>query len=155
MAPMIRAHPRALVSVMLLACASCTIGKAPYPREAEECQKIESRGEEMYRAGDYEGAIAQFSILLDRYDGAYTIPHYLRGKARFATGDLDGAIDDYDRELVVHPHATVDHIQMVLRARRVAADAKATGQGYRRSPPPPIGWAADLDVDLAVAPVGS
>jgi Ca-activated chloride channel family protein len=72
--------------------------------EAGEAAKAQSlfedsqwRGSAAYRAGDFESAIGEF-IQQDSADG-----HYNRGNALAKSGDLDGAIEAYDRALQLEP----------------------------------------------------
>ena len=72
--------------------------------EAGEAAKAKSlfedsqwRGSAAYRAGDFESAIGEF-IQQDSADG-----HYNRGNALAKSGDLDGAIEAYDRALQLEP----------------------------------------------------
>ena len=72
--------------------------------EAGEAAKAQSlfedsqwRGSAAYRAGDLESAIGEF-IQQDSADG-----HYNRGNALAKSGDLDGAIEAYDRALQLEP----------------------------------------------------
>ena len=72
--------------------------------EAGEAAKAQSlfedsqwRGSAAYRAGNFESAIGEF-IQQDSADG-----HYNRGNALAKSGDLDGAIEAYDRALQLEP----------------------------------------------------
>lgn len=96
-------------------------------RDQLQQRQIE-QGVQAYRAGDFAAAARQFEGI-DSDEALYNL-----GNARARLGDLDGAVDAYDRALSAHP-GMADAV--ANRAVVDAARKRKPPPGANRSPSPP------------------
>src|SRR5207302_11149627 len=100
-----RLLPFAILGLLFLPlCAS-----AQHPQLAKKYVK---HGIQLFEKGDTAGAIAQYDRAL-AINSKFPEAYLNRGKAKRASGDLDGAIDDYEATAELSP-------QMVVNNRDVA-----------------------------------
>jgi len=83
--------------------AACTrLINADMLKDTQLAMAYYQRGSALYRKGDFNGAIANFSEAL-RHDPKYVNAYSYRGEARRSNGDLDGAIADLDQAIRLDP----------------------------------------------------
>lgn len=112
---------RSLPVVALIAIAIASSGCSRYRRAASEDFKVETArvqvervsallasGEEKLLAGDYEGAAADLSAVLE-LDPQQATAHSQRGVARAKLANFDGALADYTRALELDPDLYIAH----------------------------------------------
>jgi tetratricopeptide (TPR) repeat protein len=61
-----------------------------------------NRGNERYKKGDLDGAIADYDAALT-FDPRWALAYNMRGSARYNKGDLDGSIADYELAIKSDP----------------------------------------------------
>jgi tetratricopeptide (TPR) repeat protein len=109
-----RCHYLVLVIVFFLATASFSQGQ-PSPAAA-----YYNRGNERYKKGDLNGAIADYDAALT-FNPRWALAYNMRGSARYGTGDLEGSIADYTRAIEIDPRLALAHYNRG-KARRVKGD---------------------------------
>lgn len=93
-----RCHCLALLIILLLAAAP--LCQAQTSRFAAAYY---NRGNELYKKGDLDGAIADYDAALT-FDPRWARAYNMRGSARYNKGELDGSIADYTRAIEIDPH---------------------------------------------------
>src|SRR5882724_6191097 len=90
-----------------------------------------NRGNERYKKGDLDGAIADFDAALT-FDPSWALAYNMRGNARYNKGDLDGSIADYTRAIEINPHLALAHYNRG-KARRDTGDLDGSIADYSRA----------------------
>src|SRR6266487_1693102 len=62
-----------------------------------------NRGNERYKKGDLDGAIADYDAALT-FNPRWALAYNMRGSARYGKGDLEGSIADYTTAIEIDPH---------------------------------------------------
>jgi len=84
-------HRRHLFALIILLLAAASLCQAQTSRFAAS---YFNRGNERYKKGDLDGAIADFDAALT-FDPRWAPAYNMRGSARYNKGDLDSSIADY------------------------------------------------------------
>ena len=71
-------------------------------------------GMNMGMKGDYQGAIAEFTDVINQYPEAAAEAYYNRGIARNRAGDWTGAIADYNYSLSLNPNFAEVYVERGL-----------------------------------------
>src|SRR2546421_10088511 len=90
-----------------------------------------NRGNEKYKKGDLDGAIADYDAALT-FDPRWARAYNMRGSARYNKGDLDGSIADYTRAIEIDPHLALAHYNRG-KARRDKGDLDGSIADYTRA----------------------
>src|SRR5260370_38357242 len=83
-----------------------------------------NRGNERFRKGDFDGAIADYDAALI-FDSKWSLAYNMRATARYGKGDLDGSIADYTRAIEISPHLALAHFNR-------GKPSRASGNLYAR-----------------------
>lgn len=89
-------HCLALLIILLAAAPLCQAQTSRF------AAAYYNRGNERYKKGDLDGAIADYDAALI-FDSRWALAYNMRGSARYNKGDLDGSIADYELAIKSDP----------------------------------------------------
>jgi tetratricopeptide (TPR) repeat protein len=122
-------------TVIALVTGAPAVSAQPSPSSSQQhsspIQRLFSQGQEKARQGDYEGAIADFTLAL-RSNPKFTDAYIQRGIAHHDLGNFRNALVDFNQALKIMPnHATALYNR--AEARFEAGDVHGAISDYNRS----------------------
>lgn len=91
-----------MMKILLRGVFCLLVLSATLPAQDNNLQAVLERAAEKQNAGDYDGAIFNYTLALE-IDSKDSRTYFSRGAAKAAKGDIDGAIEDFSESVTYNP----------------------------------------------------